>query len=129
MNIHLLDCPPIEDVKAFFKAKSVVYINLFEAPVKVSPTKLKLIKIYETPGKMYRYFKKGYLAPADEETGFQPLILWTKPLQEILNSQRVFDFSAWDPQKDKILLTRHEFLNFLPSVISEENKIDPHCKN
>jgi len=131
MKILLPDCPLIKNAKAFFKAKSVVYIELFEAPVEVAPSGLKLITIYATPGTLYRYFKKGYLLPVNNETGYQPLILWHKPLQEIIDSQRVFDFSAWDPQKDKIAITEDEIiLRFMPRItLSEISKRNEPGKN
>ncbi|MGN6341029.1 MAG: hypothetical protein ACTHML_08710 [Ginsengibacter sp.] len=128
MNIPLTYCPRITNTQDFFKAEMVVYINLYKAPEEVSPTGLKLIKIYGTPGEMYHHFTKGYMTPVFEETEYQLLILWNQPLQEILNSDRVFDFSAWDRQKDKIILTRHEFLSLLPASLGE-TKRPPSCKN
>jgi len=108
MKIPLIYCPPITKVEDFFKVKLVVYINLYKAPEEVSPTGLKLIKIYGTPGEMYRHFKKGYMTPVFEETGYQLLILWNQPLQAILDSFRVFDFSEFDREKDGIVLTKRQ---------------------
>lgn len=124
MKIPLTDCPPITDTKSFFKAKTVVYIDVLPAPVEVAASGFKLIEIYGTPGKLYRYFKKGYLIPQEEGTEYMPLILWEKPLQEILCSFRVFDFSEWNLKKDKIFLTEQQMRilyiaarNFTPEEI------------
>ena len=122
MKIPLKNCPPIRDSKAFFKAKSLVYVDLFEAPLAVSLKRLKIIKIYDTPGNLYRYFKKGYLMPVDEKTNIQPLIIWILPLQGILDCGKVFDFSAWDPQEDKVVLTEQLLQDFMQRINITERK-------
>ncbi|MGN6296307.1 MAG: hypothetical protein ACTHM7_05960 [Ginsengibacter sp.] len=118
MKVPLSSLPVISKPKAFFKSKMAAYVAFFEAPQEIAPSRLVLLKIYAMPGRMYRYFKEGYLMPTDEETGIQPLVLWNMPLQAILDENKVFDFTGYDPQTDDIGITEDEMIEYLsPRII------------